>query len=137
MVRNRPLADQQGQASGALCHRIPGARQPACGRGTGAALAGRRPRAGRVRAGEHVGRGQQIRPASRRRAGLPACAARVPGIAGARTDDAGVVLGRGRTGAPVFCPVAQSARSAAAGRACGHIAGRAVDGHVRRFRDCH
>ena len=87
VVGHRTSADQQGQGGGALCSRVPGAGQPAGGRGAGQAAAGRGAVAGCVRAGQHLGRAQQVRTVARGCAGLRAGAAWLLGATGARADD--------------------------------------------------
>ncbi|KAG1252955.1 hypothetical protein G6F68_011549 [Rhizopus microsporus] len=111
--------------------RVPGAGQPARGRGPAAAPAAGRSHAGGVRTGQYLGRAQQVRTRARRGGGLRAAAAGLRSSARARPDDPGRVHPGCRARARLLRAPARTARPAAVLRARRPRPLAAVDGHVR------
>ena len=121
----------------ALRGRVPGAGQPARGRGVDRRHCRPRGRAGCVCADQYLGRGQQVRPAARRGRGLPAADAGLFGLRVRGFMTLALFSAEAERVPPVFRAAAHAARPAAPGRARRRRAGRVVDGHVGRLRDRH
>src|SRR5690606_31253962 len=114
--------------------RVPRARQPEGRGGPGPQAPGRGPGARRLRAGEQLGRGEQVRAGAPGGGGVRPRAAELPRAARAGPDDAGAVLGGGRARSGLLRPDARAPRPPPAGRPRRPVVRRPLDGHVGRLR---